>query len=303
MSSGRSGPNGPSQGFGQLPPPPGPPSRRRRFAIVIVASVVVVALVAAGAIFLSGRDDEEASGSSATPSTDDAVAAIVRPPIGLQAEAGTSRVELRWELGPGDVDPSGFVVFRNGDALETLEPSASRFVDDEVAPATTYRYEVQALDGEGGPASSASASAETGAPPVKMARLAGVFDVRLKKLNSYGVTGIPARGTAGWRFSPECDEGACDTRWRDIGRKQLAGDLHRAGERYSTSTTVRGVLQCSGTPTTSRITIDVRVTKADAVDGEWRATALRGTMTVDDSAQLGCRSSHIAYAVEGALAR
>jgi hypothetical protein len=111
-------------------------------------------------------------------------------PPRLSAEAlGPHRVRLLWSAPAGPV--SGFQVWRNGQLLATLAPSAGVLLDEGLAARTLYRYEVAAI---GGPR--AVAALVTG-PEIEAAALAsGRFDVVI-----YGATpgGIAAAVTLGRR--------------------------------------------------------------------------------------------------------
>ena len=79
--------------------------------------------------------------------------------------------------------------------------------------------------------------------------------------------------------------------------------LKREGAAYTGSDTVEGLLECSGSPSTSSYRVTFHVTHAATLRDAWRATAFSGTVTTYDSPQLGCRSSGITYSIKGTLVR
>jgi len=67
-------------------------------------------------------------------------------PTGLEATSvASTRVSLSWSPSTGNV--AGYTVYRDGSAIGTTPPDSTIFVDEDVAPATTYKYAVDAFDG------------------------------------------------------------------------------------------------------------------------------------------------------------
>lgn len=281
------------------PVTPGPTSPGRRLWIWLVAGIVVL-VVAAGASIIAmssdgGSDSSGAAGSSST-------AAPALPPTDLKATPRAFTVVLTWRP-PGGMAPSGYRVYRNDELIESVDGATRRYVDTTVLPGTVYRYEVRASDAAGRISAPASLGARTPRASAALARLSGVFDVRLTKTSSYGVTGISDHGGAGWRFTPSCGTGPCSAKWADIRVHSLSGTAKRSGASYRVSTSSDGLLTCSGTPTTSQVNVTVHVVKAGVAADEWRAVVIEGTMNVSNGSQLGCRSSGITYQVRGTLVR
>src|SRR4029077_11374990 len=114
-------------------------------------------------------------------------------------------------------------------------------------------------------------------------------------------SGIADNSTAGWRFTPSWEEGACATAFRDIHWAQMQADLKKTGAAYSGDFTVSGFLTCQGTNISSSMHLSVHVTAARTLHEQWRATKLEGTLNLSNSSQLGCSSASITYSVTGAL--
>src|SRR5207248_10309452 len=67
-------------------------------------------------------------------------------PTGLAATSvASTRVSLSWSPSTGNV--AGYTVYRDGSAIGTTPPDSTIFVDEDVAPVTTYTYAVDAFDG------------------------------------------------------------------------------------------------------------------------------------------------------------
>ncbi len=67
-------------------------------------------------------------------------------PTGLEATSVSStRVAVSWSPSSGNL--AGYTVYRDGSAIGTTRPDTTIFVDENVAPVTTYTYAVDAFDG------------------------------------------------------------------------------------------------------------------------------------------------------------
>lgn len=102
-------------------------------------------------------------------------------------------------------------------------------------------------------------------------------------------------------FRPQCAEGPCNVRWRDLHLKRLRTVLKRAGTRYRGDFTGQFLIECAGSPVTSAIALDLQVDRARLIDDEWRATYLVGTIDHSEAAQLGCGSSEAQLTVRARL--
>lgn len=278
-------------------PPASPSGGNRRWIVLAVVAVLVIGGVIVAITVGRGGDGDVAAPPMAAP----APAHVIAAPVQLQAHPGAFEVVLIWRPGAEGAPAASFQVTRDGTYVGSVGADGRRFVDDSVLPTVTYRYEVEGVASEAR-SNPASVRVKTPEAPLGVARLEGVFNVRFVKTSSYGVNGIPEKTTRGWRFTPKCNTGACTTEWNDISWKALGATLKRAGASYSATATVHGLLQCSGTPSTSSYTVKLHVTKAATVKDAWRVTGFEGTVTTYDAAQLGCRSSSITYSINGTLA-
>ena len=152
----------------------------------LLGAAVIAAIVAGGG--------EDAPDAAASPS----IEADTRPatPGGLKAQPGPFRVVLTWTY--AGTAPDGFTVYRDGETIGIAEGSERRFVDLEALPATGYRYVVKAYAGEIVTESTgAAATVRTPAASLALARLQGVFEVRLKVASSLGSATSPPRPARG----------------------------------------------------------------------------------------------------------
>ena len=107
--------------------------------------------------------DNEGNGETLTSPATDAVAAAESSeppakPTGLSATATHDRVVLTWD-DPGDDSITGYVILRRvrendvGGEFSVLVPdtgsAATTYIDDTVAPSTTYTYRIKATNGAG----------------------------------------------------------------------------------------------------------------------------------------------------------
>jgi chitodextrinase len=86
-------------------------------------------------------------------------------PAGLSATAASAtRVDLAWSASADNVGVTGYTVYRDGTSLGTA--TSTSFADTAAAPATTYNYTVDAVDGAGNRSGqSAPASVTTPSEP------------------------------------------------------------------------------------------------------------------------------------------
>ena len=122
---------------------------------------------------------------------------------------------------------------RDGESVGSWK-RRTRFVGHDVVPATTYVYEVAALDEFGVATAPAGSACTPDQRHPRRPRSRRVFDVRLHVRSSYGINGVDGY-TAAWRVTPSCDEavprscpGAAD-RAGPVRDRVQAGSLRGGG--------------------------------------------------------------------------
>jgi hypothetical protein len=277
------------------PPAPGPSSRTTMIAIV--ASVAVIAIIGTVVALANSGGDDSSTSASPSPSQ----VAGVAPLVVLTAHETSSRVALTWTVGAGPAAVR-YVVSRNGSEEANLQAGATRWVDHDVLPESRYTYAVQAI-GQDGTTATSHVTARTKSAPIGTAPLTGVFNVHLHATSHYGFSSFGAEsGNVGWRFTPTCTSGPCDTKLADLHQKDFRLTLDRSGISYHGDVTLHGLVRCGGTPVASSITVTVRVTDAGVFDEEWVATRIEGTMSQFSSQQLGCVASGASFDLTGKIA-
>jgi hypothetical protein len=263
----------------------------------------VIASVIAGAaiLFVIGVLTHRQGGPSEQGSAGVPASGALTPPSDIKASSRPFEITLSWGVGDPGANITHFLVYRDDALIQTVQSGIQSYRDHDILPGLSYRYEVRAIDDAGRLSPPASLGVTAPTPPLENARLDGVFDTGLTKTSSFGVKGFRRHEDAGWRFSPTCPAGACHTVWRDLHLHSLRDTLERTGPRYRGSVVVHGYIGCSGTPVSSTLALRIRVVRAGAVHGEWRATSIAGTLHVATSAQLGCRSSGLSFRVRGDL--
>ena len=282
-----------------LPPAPGRSPRRVRTGMAIAIAVLVLAGVAvAVSVARSGGATDTPSSSPAASAS----AASLAAPTGLEAKAaGPYKVVLTWDT---TSSASGLLtVIRNGDVVASLPGSSSHWTDKNAVPTERYRYAVRAVGPNGEGSSPATTVVKLPKAPAGDARLEGVYEVTLVVTSKYGYSAFPAKSKQGWRFEPVCHEGACDVQWEDTAAHDLAARLNRTSATYKGSASAKFNTKCSGVDVSSSMTLDLHVTRADAIGDAWRATEFRGTALERTSAQLGCAAAGINYSVQAKLYR
>jgi hypothetical protein len=256
-----------------------------------VASVAVIAIL--GTVIAIANSD--GGSSDASPS---ARPPVLAPPGGLVADATAFRVVLTWTAGEG-APAVRYLVSRDGSVAKTLDPDATRWVDDDVKPETRYSYRVSAVGADGTSVSSGVVT-RTRTAPLATARLDGTFDVHVHATSHYGFSDFGSgNGNLGWRFMPTCAHDPCDTTLTDLHLKAFMLKLAQQGSSYHGDASLNARVRCGGTPVVSNISIVVRVTDAGIVHGDWVATKIEGTMRQSESAQLGCVASGATYDLVG----
>lgn len=260
--------------------------------------VLVVSGLAAGCM---GGDGEEAGPSASAPQATTAAEEppAPEPPSSFTAEAAPFEVVLTWELPTEDVQR--FELFRDGAPLATRSGSASSYTDDDVVPGQVYDYQIAAATDEL-VTTRVNVSTETPVPPLRAARLEGTFNIATRFTSKTGY-GDYTRPNFGWRFVPRCKEGPCDVAWRDIHEPRFRARLERRGARYSGRYTGVFTIECEGNRSTSTVDLELSVVAGAAIDGEWLATRVRGTIDQSEVEQFGCRSAEATMTARGRLSR
>jgi hypothetical protein len=273
--------------------PPGELDHRAVTIVTIVACVAIIAVIG-GAMAVAGNGGDAASATAAPSPT--AVAA----PQTMDAHPAAFVVVLTWA--PGDGLPvSYYAVTRNGRPITTLPPTKTTWIDRSVTPETRYAYAVAAVGADGTRALT-RVVATTPTAPLSTARFAGTFNVHLHATSHFGFSNFHSENqTAGWRSTPMCHKGPCDTKLADLHRKAFVLTLTRSGAAYHGTVSVSGIVTCGGADVTSTFTVGVHATDAGAIRDRWVVTKVQGTMTQSESAQLGCIASGATYSVHGSV--
>jgi hypothetical protein len=222
------------------------------------------------------------------------------PPSDLTARADGFSVELHWTAPSGSAEVLGYEVRRGGSVLEVLSRTSTSVTDDDVRPGKKYTYEVRAR-GNGKFSDPASAEVRIKVPPLKGARVEGDFNVSAKVVSKTGYSRFGQGTTFGWHFKPKCRAGACAVVWRDVFAERFHAKLTRKGARYVGNYTGFFLVKCGGTNSTSSVDLDLKVTTARAIAGEWRATKLGGTLTSSEAPQFGCVAGRAVTSIKAKL--
>lgn len=220
-----------------------------------------------------------------SPSPELSVTPMAPSPSALTAvKQTTTSIVLGWDPPASSPTPDQYLVFRNGEQVATVAGSEPTFADSKLTPATGYEYTIAAAWGSRTSEASEVLSLKTKTPPLSAARLTGSWPVQMKMTHSDG-GGWPKVGKkwdAEWDFTPKCDSGPCSIVTHaqiEAADSPFTMTLTRKGTDYSGSAKMR-ISACRGTSNKDTVTIRLRVTKAEVVDGEWVATGIKGTLSV-----------------------
>jgi hypothetical protein len=192
-------------------------------------------------------------------------------------------------------------VYRDGAEIAELDGGETSYTDRQVVPGSVYWYEIESR-AAGLVSDRAFSEVTVPLPPLRAARLAGVFNVRTKVESSSGYSDLSS-ASFGWRFRPRCGQGACDVRWSDLQTKTIRATLARRGTRYRGSYRGFFYVQCGSARAISAVELDVRVTAARVLGSEWRVTRFEGTVAQSEAEQLGCVASEARMSIRGRVAR
>ncbi len=283
------------------------PGARRNRRPLLIGLVVAAGVIAAAAVAVarSGSADTTtaAPAPAPAPATTTIQAPAPTPPAisGLTATPGSFQVTLTWLAAPGSKPLGSFRVVRGGTAIATGPATEGSYVDRTVAPGTSYSYTVTLYDAASTSSAPAVTTVRTKSAPARLARLDGIYDVRMTRTAIVGATGFGKRETSGWRLRPRCTTGACRTSLRDIHVRDVSMVLALRHGVYTGTATIHGLVTCSHAPATSAYAVTLHPSKARMVGDAWTVTVVLGTIHVDTVQQLGCVASHITYAVRGRL--
>jgi hypothetical protein len=259
--------------------------RRSLFCVLFVA----VPLALAGCD--SGGGGAEAE-SKPAPKT-------LLPPVGFSATADGFTVRLSWSPDPESAEIDGYEIRKNGRSLTEPPSSSTSYTDTRVKPGKTYAYEIRSK-GVTKISEPAADEVKIKTPSLKEARLEGDFGVTTRVVSSSGYSQFD-RVDTGWRFNPKCRRGPCDVVWRDVLLENVKGILKQDGKRYTGSYHGFFGVSCGGSHSSSSVDVTFTVVRARALDGEWRATKIEGTVESSEVSQFGCVSGSASVAVKGTL--
>jgi hypothetical protein len=268
---------------------------------VLVASAFLISGVAC----VSVGDRPEATGTpspspASSPSASASPAALgglrVEQPDTWKADPKTWSLSLSWEA-PSDFVVDHYEVMRNGRTL-AKDLSRTRYTDEGAEPAATYRYSVIGFDIEGNRSGAATATVDTGSPPVADARLEGRFGMKMHITSQSGLTSGASGGGLVFLYDPHCGTGPCDVTWSRQGSSG-GGTLSRDSASYrGTVSAPLLVNSCHGGTLNETLVFATHVTEVGVVHGEWRATKIEGTL--DESAPAsGCVTARISWRYTG----
>ena len=274
--------------------PSGEPDHRAVTIVTIVACVAIIAVIG-GAMAIAGGGGDVASATPAAPSP-----TAVAAPQTMDAHPAAFVVVLTWAQGEG-LPVSYYAVTRDGRPITTLKPDTTTWIDRSVTPETRYVYVVAAVGADGTRALT-RVVAKTPTAPLSTARFQGTFNVHLHATSHFGFSNFHGEDqTAGWRSTPACRKGPCDTELADLHRKAFVLTMTRNGAAYQGTVSISGIVKCAGADVTSTFTVSIHATDAGAVRDRWVVTKVQGTMTQSEVAQLGCIASGATYSVTGSL--
>lgn len=264
-----------------------------RFAYALVAVLAGALVLTAGA---SSRTSELTKPVLTQPAANQSIAAGTPLTFQIQTVPGDTYLWLHVSKSSAIVDPRGGGVIGDDVELEPFTATANpavyeakptHYEGDWMDTPGTYYWQAYRIeyDGADGRVVSEIRSFTISSPPKRplaQARLEGDFRLKLKVTATYGIKSVK-RGRSyseRWTFTPRCSKGACQTKVAVSSLYSKLGgwsfQLKRSGAKYKRAQRTK-ILQCFYKPVRGPLSVNVRVTKGEWIDSEWRATQVSGT--------------------------
>jgi Trypsin-like peptidase domain len=271
----------------KLPAPPRSPRRRRLWLPATGGAILVSGLFAIAS--LTGRESPR-EGAHPVP---------IPPPGDLRATAHPFSVKLVWQ--PSEhPDVDGYLVYRGG-ALLGATRGDTRFVDGDARPGQTYLYSVVARSPHDERSQPSYLKVFTERASIAAGRVSGLFSVKLRLRSRRGFSTFAPDVGAEWEFVPTCGSGPCDDVWSYLDYPTVRTRLRWKAGGYRGSDSGRMGIRCGSALVMTATSIRMRVTDADVIGDEWRATDLEGSIVERSRPQFGCRGTQISYSFTGSV--
>src|SRR5262249_50310942 len=186
----------------------------------------------------------------------------------------------------------------------TLPSSSTSYQDTTARPKKQYTYSIQAVTSKSKKSDPATATVTMPPPPpIKAARVNGRFDVHTVFLSEdYVNKHVGEKEYRVWGMKPKCAEGPCNVSVKTFAPGQTATVLVRNGAQYKgKGSDLFSVCGSHSNRIRTTVAIDIHVTRARYIQGEWRATAFSGVMSRNAPAAFGCLSASSRLSVTGSL--
>jgi hypothetical protein len=269
-----------------LPPPRSP--RRRRLWLPAAGGVILLSGFIAIASVTSRDSPEE--GANPIP---------IPPPGELHATTHPFSVTLVWQPSEHQ-DVDGYLVYRGG-ALLGATKGDTRFVDGDALPGQAYLYSVVARSSQDDRSQPSYLKVFTERASIAAGRVSGLFSVKLRLDSRHGFSAFAPDVGGEWEFDPRCRSGQCDLVWTYIDYPTVRTRLRWKAGSYRGSDSGKMDIRCGSAPVMTIASIRMRVTDADVIGDEWRATELKGSIVERSRPQLGCRENRITYSFTGSV--
>jgi hypothetical protein len=240
----------------------------------------------------------DSGGEESSPTN--TVSAEVLPPEGFSASPDGFSVVLSWSAPTNSARIVGYELSRDGRFLESIEPEGTTFTDFDVKPGRSYSYAMRSK-GQGMTSEPVATDVKIRIPPIKAARLEGDFDVHAKVKSQTGYESFGGPTSFAWVFRAKCREGPCDVVWKDLIDKRIHARLNEKRGTYTGDYKGIYLSRCRGSRSISSVHLVLKIVKARAVGGVWRATRIEGTLTNSETPQFGCVSAKAVQTLKGRL--
>lgn len=222
------------------------------------------------------------------PLTGNTAPPVLRP-TGLAVTGKTKNsLTITWTQPASGPAPDDYEILRNGQPIAVIAGTAASYTDNELDPATKYRYQVVAVRDDITSPGSKAVTAETIKPPLSAATLTWGANVTAKMESLYPADSKWAVQPGSseqdfWTIKPACTSGACNATLDGmIDGSAFTVRLTRSGLTYSGSAQVPDAAYCQSASDklTGTVTVTITAKSAGARGILWTVRSFSGNTTL-----------------------
>jgi hypothetical protein len=213
---------------------------------------------------------------------------LVARPIGLNASARTANsVTIAWSRPASRPFPTQYIIDQDGTAVTTVPGTTTSYDAIDLAPGTSYTYQVIAVRGSVHSAPSNTLITRTLTPPAWQSALDGQWTVNYAgiatNMSSINLT------TDSWTLTAACAGSQCPlTVAGALNGSIFTATLRLSGRSYKGHAIDNDFISCDSNPVASTVTLTIEALNGEVAGSRWIATSWGGSMAVEAPATPKC---------------